>query len=66
MTATAAPPVASSRVASSPPASSPAAPKIAATKIPGLVDAYLHVLSAERGASAIRCCAMLSWLRTYC
>ena len=62
MTAAAAPPVASSPgacspVATSPPASSPAvskiaAPKIATPKTAILVDAYLHVLTAERGASA--------------
>jgi len=47
MTATAAPPI-SSPVADSSPANS----KISASKITVLVDAYLHVLSAERGASA--------------
>ncbi len=52
MTATAAPPASTSRVSSSPPASSPAASSIAAPKIAILVDAYLQVLSAERGASA--------------
>jgi integrase/recombinase XerC len=52
MTATAAPPIASSSVSSSPPASSPAASKIAAPRIPDLIDAYLQVLSAERRASA--------------
>ena len=67
MTAAAAPPVASSRVSASPVSTSPSvsspaapspaaskidAPKIAAQKILDLVDAYLHVLFAERGASA--------------
>ncbi|MGB8032020.1 MAG: tyrosine-type recombinase/integrase [Terracidiphilus sp.] len=52
MTATAAPPVFSAPPASSVTASSPASSKIAALKIAILVDAYLHVLSAERGASA--------------
>jgi integrase/recombinase XerC len=57
MTATAAPPVASSPgasspVATSPPASSTVVSKIAAPKIAIFVDAYLHVLTAERGASA--------------
>jgi len=47
MSATATAPVASSAAASSPAGSPPAIPKIAA-----LVDAYLHVLNAERGASA--------------
>jgi len=67
MTAAAAPPVASSRVSASPVSTSPSvsspaapspaaskidAPKIAAQKILDLVDAYLHVLFAERGASS--------------
>jgi integrase/recombinase XerC len=46
MSATAAPP------APSPATSSPPDSKIAASRIAVLVDAYLHVLSAERGASA--------------
>jgi len=52
MNATATPPVASTRVVSSPLASSPAASSPSALKIVVLVDAYLQVLSAERGASA--------------
>ena len=52
MSATAAPPIASARAGSSPASSPPAGPKIAAPKIAELVDAYLHVLNAERGASA--------------
>jgi integrase/recombinase XerC len=52
MSATTAPPVASEPAASAPAASHPASPKIAAFKIAELVDAYLHVLNAERGASA--------------
>jgi integrase/recombinase XerC len=47
MSATAAPPS-----TPSPATSPPAGPKIAALKITELVDAYLHVLNAERGASA--------------
>jgi integrase/recombinase XerC len=47
MSATAAP-----TVASSPAALPQASPKIVAPKIAELVDAYLHVLNAERGASA--------------
>ena len=47
MSATTAQPVASSTAASS-----QASPKIVAPKIAELVDAYLHVLNAERGASA--------------
>ena len=52
MTATAAPSVSSSPPASSSSVSSPTDSKIVAPKIAILVDAYLHVLSAERGASA--------------
>jgi integrase/recombinase XerC len=52
MTATAAPPVQSSPPASSRVVSKIAASRIAACKIPDMVDAYLQVLSAERGASA--------------
>jgi len=57
MSATAAPPGSSSPHASSSSVSSPARSKTAAAKnadqkIASLVDAYLHVLSAERGSSA--------------
>jgi len=52
MTATTTPPVKSSPANSSVAAASPVADKIAAPKIAILVDAYLQVLSAERGASA--------------
>jgi integrase/recombinase XerC len=52
MSAGAAPPAASKPAASAPAASPHASPKIAALKIAELVDAYLHVLIAERGASA--------------
>ena len=55
MTATAAPPAPSptdsSIATSSPLAGETADPKIASPKIAELVDAYLHVLSAERGSS---------------
>ena len=55
MTATAAPPAPSptdsSIATSSPLAGETADPKIASHKIAELVDAYLHVLSAERGSS---------------
>ena len=52
MTATATPPVKSSPANSPVAVASPVADKIAAPKIAVLVDAYLQVLSAERGASA--------------